>query len=98
MPFDEPLTASSRKPSSFENSSVRSDLRKFQGRSRIITGEEDKIIPPRVVEIYRQEFTRSSELTFVRLPGAPHNMHGWATQNDANMVMVLRAIDELFDG
>jgi hypothetical protein len=40
----------------------------------------------------------SSELTFVRLPGAPHNMHGWATQNDANMVMVLRAIDELFDG
>jgi hypothetical protein len=40
----------------------------------------------------------SGELTFVRLPGAPHNMHGWATQNDANMVMVLRAIDELFDG
>ena len=41
VPFDEPLTASSRKPSSFENSSVRSDLRKFQGRSRIITGEEE---------------------------------------------------------
>jgi hypothetical protein len=27
-----------------------------------------------------------------------HNIHGWATQYDANMAMVLRAIDELFDG
>jgi hypothetical protein len=39
----------------------------------------------------------NSELTFVRLPGAPQNIHGWVTQNDANMAMVLRAIDELFD-
>lgn len=98
VPFDERFTASIRKPSSFANSSARSDLGEFQGRSLIIIGEEDKIIPPRVVEIYRQELQKNSELTFVRLPGAPHNIHGWATQYDANMAMVLRAIDELFDG
>jgi pimeloyl-ACP methyl ester carboxylesterase len=98
VPFDERFTAAIRKPSSFEDSSVRSDLMKFQGRSLIIIGEEDKIIPPRVVEIYRQELQQSSELTFVNLPGAPHNIHGWAMQNAGNMAMVLRAIDELLDG
>ena len=98
VPFDERFTAAIRTPSNFENASVRADLRKFHGRSLIIIGEEDKIIPPRVVEIYRQELQENSELTFVRLPGAPHNIHGWATQNDGNMAMVLRAIDELFDG
>ncbi len=95
LPFDDRFTAAIRKPSSFEHSSLRRDLGRYRGKSLLIIGDDDRIIPPRVVDIYREELRKGGELALLRLPGAPHNIHGWARQSDGKRTIILRAIDDL---
>jgi hypothetical protein len=95
LPFDEGFTAAIRKPSSFERSSLRRDLASYCGKSLLIVGEDDRIIPPRVVEIYGEELRKEGQFRLLTLPGAPHNLHEWANQSPENKSIILRAIDEL---
>jgi pimeloyl-ACP methyl ester carboxylesterase len=95
LPFDEHFTAAISKPSSFERSSLRRDLAGYCGKSLLIIGEDDCIIPPRVVEIYGEELRKEGQCRLLTLPGAPHNLHGWANQSPQNKSIILRAVDEL---
>jgi pimeloyl-ACP methyl ester carboxylesterase len=97
-PFDRRFSDSIRKPASFEHSSLRRDLGRYAGKSLLIIGEDDRIIPPRVVEIYGQELRKEGQFTLLRLPGAPHNLHGWAQQSPENRLAILRAVDQLLGG
>jgi uncharacterized protein len=97
LPFDESFSAAIRQPSSFEHSSLRRDLASYGGKSLLIVGEDDRIIPPRVIEIYEEELRKEGQLTLLTLPGAPHNLHGWAGQSDENRSAILRAVDDLLD-
>ena len=97
LPFDDGFADAIRKPSSFEHSSLRRDLASYDGNSLIIIGEEDRIIPSRVIEIYREELGKEGECRLLTLPGAPHNLHGWANQSAENRSLILRALDDLLD-
>jgi uncharacterized protein len=98
LPFDEHFTAAITQPSSFEHSSLRRDLAAYDGKSLLIIGEDDRIIPPRVVEIYGEELRKEGQSKLLTLPGAPHNLHGWANQSAENKLAILRAVDDLLDG
>jgi uncharacterized protein len=95
LPFDERFTAAIRKPSSFEHSSLKRDLARYRGKSLLVIGEVDRIIPPRVVEIYGEELGKEGQFRLLKLPGAPHNIHGWVNQSPENKLAVLRAVDDL---
>jgi uncharacterized protein len=95
LPFDQRFTDSIRKPASFERSSLRRDLARYAGKSLLVIGEDDQIIPPRVVEIYGEELRKEGQFKLLRMPGAPHNLHGWAHQRPENRLAILRAVDEL---
>jgi uncharacterized protein len=97
LPFDEQFTAAIRKPSSFEHSSLRRDLAGYAGKSLLVIGEDDRIIPPRVVEIYGNELRKEGQFRLLTLPGAPHNLHGWANQSPENKSAILSAVDDLLD-
>jgi uncharacterized protein len=97
LPFDEQFTAAIRKPSSFEHSSLRRDLAGYCGKSLLLIGEDDRIIPPRVVEIYGKELQKEGQFRLLTLPGAPHNLHGWANQSAENKSAILSAVDDLLD-
>ncbi len=97
LPFDEQFTAAIRKPSSFEHSSLRRDLAGYAGKSLLLIGEDDRIIPPRVVEIYGKELQKEGQFRLLTLPGAPHNLHGWANQRAENKSAILSAVDDLLD-
>jgi uncharacterized protein len=97
LPFDESFTAAIRKPANFEHCSLRRDLAAYSGKSLLIIGEDDRIIPPRVVEIYGKELGKEGQFKLLTLPGAPHNLHGWANQSAENKSAILRAVDDLLD-
>jgi pimeloyl-ACP methyl ester carboxylesterase len=69
--------------------------RTLSGKSLLIVGDDDRTIPPRVIDIYSEDLRKSGECKLLRLPGAPHNIHGWAGQSDDNKSVILRAIDDL---
>jgi len=98
LPVDERFTAAIRTPSSFEQSSLRRDLGRYRGKSLVIVGDDDRIIPPRVTDIYGDELRRGGEFSLLRLPGAPHNIHGWAGRSDENRTIILRAVEDLVRG
>jgi pimeloyl-ACP methyl ester carboxylesterase len=98
LPFDERFSAAIRRPSSFEASSLRADLARYRGKSLLIVGADDRIIPPRVIDIYGEELGKEGQFKLLRLPGAPHNIHGWALQDPANKTAILEAVDGLLCG
>lgn len=97
LPFDDRFTEAIRKPSSFERCSLKRNLARFCGKSLLIIGEDDRIIPPRVVEIYGEELRKNGQFRLLTLPGAPHNLHGWATHSEENKSAILNAVDELLE-
>ena len=91
IPFDERFTNAIRQPGSFENSSALEVVRQFEGKTLLFMGTEDKIIPPRVVELY-EEARRGKDHKTVWLEECEHVIHGWAMKNDLGKQRILNEV------
>lgn len=98
LPFDTRFTAAIRLPLSFETSSVRNNLARFSGKSLIIVGDDDQVIPPRVIDIYRNELAKSGKNHVLRISDAPHNIHEWAILRPENAALITAAVDDFLSG
>lgn len=91
IPFDEKFTNAIRQPGSFENSSALEGLCEFEGKTLLFMGTEDKIIPPRVVELY-ENARRGKDHKTVWLEGCEHVIHGWALKNELGKQRILSEV------
>jgi pimeloyl-ACP methyl ester carboxylesterase len=91
--FDETFSAAIRRPDAFEQASARKVLATFSGKSVLLIGEQDDVIPFRVVDIYGEELSKKGSFELVKVHGAPHAIHRWVHANENNRRAVLESID-----
>ncbi|MCZ2497726.1 alpha/beta fold hydrolase [Xylophilus sp. Kf1] len=81
VPFGPAFGAVLRATTDFAASPAFDDLENFEGRLLLVYGEEDSVIPPAVQHQYAERARRARSVERLRLPGAPHRLHGWLAED-----------------
>lgn len=94
VPFDERFSSILRTANSFERSSLPQRLKSFTGDVLLLIGENDDVIPPRVMQIYESSFDSARSFVSHQIPEAPHRLHLWAAkpENTAKLVEPIAAL------
>jgi len=83
-----------RRPRSYVDSRAYSAMSRYQGRFTIIIGAEDEIIPGDVIDRYLAAATSARSIRLERIPGAPHQIHGWAVKMPGAARLVLSIVED----
>ncbi len=70
-----------RKDQSWRNSDAFEILKTFKGRLLVFIGSNDEIIPEGVIDLITSASTHAAGKEIVKIPGAPHALHRWLSQN-----------------
>ncbi|MEJ0062766.1 MAG: alpha/beta fold hydrolase [Alphaproteobacteria bacterium] len=92
VPFDERFTEILRTPDSFENNRVLDHASKFSGSVLLIIGENDSVIPDRVMKLYDAAFVNAKKKEFAVVPDAGHQIHVWAAEDKARTKSMTRRL------
>lgn len=96
--FDSTFTTILRAPESFRNNDAAAKLQAYQGRVMLVIGENDKVIPSAVMEIYEEAAGRAAELRSLVIPNAPHVLHVWAAENPIEGAVLIDKIGHFIFG
>jgi len=77
VPFGPAFQQVLRGTTDFRASPAFDALETFEGRLLVVYGDEDTVIPKAVQQQYAERARRARCVEVVRLPGAPHRLHGW---------------------
>ena len=92
VPFDQRFSDIIRAPDSFENNDILPRIASFSGNVLLLIGDQDDIIPARVMELYEQAFISAKIVKSVVIREAPHAIHAWAALSQENADTVTRII------
>jgi alpha-beta hydrolase superfamily lysophospholipase len=96
VPFTESFTAILRRTGSYRDASALQYLRSFEGSVLLLIGENDKVIPAEVVELYLKSCPKARYVQHSIIPGAPHKINDWAMESPSNAAPILNEIDKFF--
>jgi pimeloyl-ACP methyl ester carboxylesterase len=91
-PFDCRFSELIRVKDSYERSTLPDRLRNYTGHVLSLIGSEDCVIPARISEIYQSSFESARSTEFIRINGAPHRLHAWASQSSSAAATILNPI------
>ncbi len=94
IPLDQEFTSILRRPSSYRDASVLKSLASFSGKVLLLIGEEDKVIPGEVMNMYRASFPRAALCRSAVIPNAPHKLHVWGAERPENREKIIKIIDD----
>jgi pimeloyl-ACP methyl ester carboxylesterase len=94
VPFTDAFTAILRHEGSYENAHILEAAKSYRGRVQMIIGEDDTVIPLRVMDLYQNAFANAASVNYVRLPGVSHQIHGWAAQEPERATMMHNLIHD----
>ena len=77
VPFGAGFTEIIREENSFLQSDIPELLAHFRGKALLIMGEQDEIIPPQVVALYKQALSQCSGFESLVILDCPHPIHRW---------------------
>jgi pimeloyl-ACP methyl ester carboxylesterase len=81
--FGRGFTEIIRRSGSYLDTDIHSLLSDFRNEAMLITGTEDNIIPPAVIEIYRAGLKNASSFDHYTIEGCPHPIHRWVADKPA---------------
>ncbi|QHJ01101.1 alpha/beta fold hydrolase [Xylophilus rhododendri] len=88
LPFGPAFQQTIRSTSDFAASPAFEALEHFRGRLLLVLGEQDAVIPPAVIEQYRQRARQAARVELISLP-AGHLLHRWLQEQPDRMRPVL---------
>lgn len=91
--FSEGFTEIIRSKDSFLDSDIEDILRDFRGKSLLVMGREDDVIPSEVVKMYRAGLTNSSLFQFHEIEKCPHPIHRWVKRNEESMNVLIEKME-----
>lgn len=77
VPFGPAFQQVLRGTTDFHASPAFDALETFEGRLLVVFGDDDTVIPPAVQQQYAERARQARSVEVIRLPGAPHRLHGW---------------------
>lgn len=96
LPFDERFSQEIRKIHGYEKSSALDNLRRFSGRTLVLIGERDIVIPRRVVDLYMSAAPAPKGQKLV-LSQVDHLIHSWASASPLNSSLIISSIREFLE-
>ncbi|HEY1096572.1 MAG TPA: alpha/beta fold hydrolase [Alphaproteobacteria bacterium] len=92
VPFDSGFTDIIRTPHSYANATIFENLKNFTGNLLIIIGSDDAIIPPDVIDLYKESAIHGRHVEIITLDNAPHVLHGWLADHPEQRHDIFREI------
>lgn len=92
IPFGPDFSAELRREGSYEESENWRILRGYMGKVAVVASGSDDVIPPRVIELYRESASAQADLTFVEVANSPHQMSSWISKSPERSEAVARAL------
>ncbi|HWB39109.1 MAG TPA: alpha/beta fold hydrolase [Candidatus Saccharimonadales bacterium] len=81
IPFGNPkFTEIIRTPESWRNSQAYTNLEQYAGKTAIVIGELDEVIPEGVIELLRES---AQNVSFTEYPGVEHKLMRWLSNSPA---------------
>lgn len=94
VPFGPAFQQVLRGTTDFHASPAFDALEIFEGRLLVVFGDEDAVIPAAVQQQYAERARKARSVEVIRLPGAPHRLHGWL-DSDAQAAARQQVIDRM---
>lgn len=79
--FNNDFTAIIRQKESFQNSDIFSVLEKFEGNLLIFIGQNDEVIPKKVIDLLDKSSLNTKKKEIIIIPGCPHKIHTWLSEH-----------------
>lgn len=96
--FGPEFTACIRKPNSWKNSLSFEGIQQFTGRVLLLVPEKDEVIPARIPPEYLRRARSASEIKYITIPAATHNLLDIKTTNSQIRRLVYKSSKEFFKG
>jgi hypothetical protein len=97
VPFDERFTSIIRKEHSWMQTDAFDTFKKFTGNVLIFIGENDEVIPDSLLSMIDTSLEQAQSKELIRIPGCPHTIHRWLSQNPLWAKKVAEKIGALFN-
>jgi esterase/lipase len=95
IPFGGGFSDIIRQPYSYQDQDVIKNLRAFTGNFLLITAENDQIIPPDVIDLYKDNSVNCARREFLTLKGSPHPIHTWVLDKLEQQKIITDAVLDL---
>lgn len=93
VPFGESFKRILTKENSYLDENVLQSLSTFSGKLCLVYGDEDKIIPPEIFNVYKALIEEKNGFV-MPLSGCPHNIHKWFEDHGMEKERTTEAIKE----
>ena len=84
--FDQGFSEIIRQSESWLNTDVLESLRNFRGKLLIVMGDQDKVIPPGVIDLILRTAQNAQQKEIHSIPGCPHQINIWLASRPEEQV------------